>query len=40
MYQIGSIYKLVDGNTNEILLVGSSTIRLNQQISEVKIKLQ
>ena len=36
MYQKGKIYKLVDGNTNEILLIGSSTIRLSQKISELK----
>ena len=35
MYQNGRIYKLVDGNTNEILLVGSSTIRLSQKFSEL-----
>ena len=36
MYQRGRIYKLVDGNTNETLLVGSTTVRLAQQISEIK----
>ena len=36
MYQKGRIYKLVDGNTNEILLVGSSTIRLSQKLAELK----
>ena len=36
MYQKGRIYKLVDGNTNEILLVGPSTIRLSQKLAELK----
>ena len=36
MYQRGRIYKLVDGNTNETLLVGSTTVRLAQKLSELK----
>ena len=36
MYQHRRIYKLVDGNTNAILLAESSTVGLRQKISELK----
>ena len=36
MYQNGRIYKLVDATTDETLLIGSTTIKLCQKISEFK----
>ena len=36
MYENGRIYKLVDATTDETLLIGSTTIRLCQKLSEFK----
>ena len=36
MYENGRIYKLVDVDTDEVLMIGSTTINLRQKLSELK----
>ena len=36
MYQRGRIYRLIDANTNETLLIASTTVGLRQKLSEFK----
>ena len=36
MYQKGRIYRLIDDNTGETLLIGSTTMGLRQKLSEFK----
>ena len=36
MYQKGRIYKLIDKQTDETLLIGSTTLNLSQKLAELK----
>ena len=36
MYENGRIFKLIDANTDEVLMIGSTTINLRQKLSEFK----